>query len=329
MKKIILAALLVLALIAGLAGCTKAQDVNAAQDGENLKGAITVSGAWALYPMAVKWAEEFQKIHPDVQIEISAGGAGKGMADALAQIVDIGMVSRAIYQEEIDQGAWWVAVTKDAVVPMISESNPVLNELLSQGVKKDTFVDIWISGDTKDWKDVVSINSEISSDTSINVYTRSDSCGAAQVWAEFLGGNQEDLIGIGIYGDPGLLEAVKKDALGIGYNNINYAYDASTKTSVKGSKVLPIDINNNGKLDEDENFYDSQEEIINAIATNKYPSPPARDLYFVSYGKPQNPLVTEFIEWILTDGQQYVHDAGYINLSDEKINEELKKLESD
>ena len=42
-----------------------------------------MSGAWALYPMAVTWSEEFRKIHPGVQIDISAGGAGKGMADCL------------------------------------------------------------------------------------------------------------------------------------------------------------------------------------------------------------------------------------------------------
>ena len=47
-----------------------------------------MSGAFALYPLANKWAEEFQKIHPDVRFNISAGGAGKGMADALARAVD-------------------------------------------------------------------------------------------------------------------------------------------------------------------------------------------------------------------------------------------------
>ena len=45
-----------------------------------LVGTIRVSGAWALYPMAVRWSEEFKKIHPKVRIDISAGGAGKGVA---------------------------------------------------------------------------------------------------------------------------------------------------------------------------------------------------------------------------------------------------------
>ena len=60
-----------------------------------LQGTIRVSGAWALYPMMVRWGEEFRKIHPKVRVDISAGGAGKGIADALAGLVDIGMVSRS------------------------------------------------------------------------------------------------------------------------------------------------------------------------------------------------------------------------------------------
>lgn len=73
---------------------------------DKLKGQLSISGAFALYPMTVKWAEEFRKIHPDVRIDISAGGAGKGIADALSGMVDIGMVSREIYQDEIKKGAF-------------------------------------------------------------------------------------------------------------------------------------------------------------------------------------------------------------------------------
>ncbi|HEX3009128.1 MAG TPA: substrate-binding domain-containing protein, partial [Bacteroidales bacterium] len=61
-----------------------------AQKAGGLKGRITISGAFALYPMAVKWAEEFRKLNPQVKIDISAGGAGKGMTDAISKVADIG-----------------------------------------------------------------------------------------------------------------------------------------------------------------------------------------------------------------------------------------------
>ncbi|MCE8429450.1 MAG: hypothetical protein J5U19_13805, partial [Candidatus Methanoperedens sp.] len=50
---------------------------------QELEGTISLSGAFALYPMAVRWGEEFQKLHPKVKVDISAGGAGKGMTDTL------------------------------------------------------------------------------------------------------------------------------------------------------------------------------------------------------------------------------------------------------
>jgi len=81
----------------------------------SLQGTIRVSGAWALYPMMVKWAEEFKKVYPQVRIDLSAGGAGKGITDALSGLVDIGMVSRELRPEEIDQKAFYIPVVKDAV----------------------------------------------------------------------------------------------------------------------------------------------------------------------------------------------------------------------
>lgn len=302
-------------------GCQKSSQARL----DELEGTITVSGAWALYPMAVKWAEEFQKIHPKVRIDVAAGGAGKGMADALSHIVDIGNVSRDIYPEEIKKGAWWVSVTKDAVVPTINENNPVLEDLLTEGVDREIFAGIWLTGEIKNWGEVV--GKEVTE--AIHVYTRSDACGAAEIWAKFLGKNQEDLLGVGVYGDPGLAEAVKKDVCGIGYNNINYVYDASSKGQVEGLRVLPIDLDGNNLIDEDEDFYDTRDEIVRAIAVGKYPSPPARDLHFVCGGKPKRKVVIEFIKWVLCDGQRYVPETGYINLTDEKLQEELKKLEGE
>ena len=98
-----------------------------------LKGKITVSGAFALYPLMVTWADEFQKINPGVKIEVSAGGAGKGMSDVLGGLVDIGMVSRDILPAEVDRGAVYVASAIDAVVPTINAGNPVKDDTAGEG----------------------------------------------------------------------------------------------------------------------------------------------------------------------------------------------------
>jgi phosphate transport system substrate-binding protein len=304
-------------------GKSPADDGSGEVDAPALKGTMILSGAWALYPMAVKWAEEFRKIHPNVKIDIGAGGAGKGMADCLAGVADIGMVSREIYPEEMKKGAWWVSVTKDGVVATANAANPVIEELLATGISREKFVGIWIDGTVLNWSDLVDATGE----APIDIYTRSDACGAAGTWAAYLGKKQEDLLGVGVYGDPGLAQAVRQDVLGIGYNNVNYAYDNETKGQVEGIRVVPIDLNNDGLVDSTEDFYAERDDLIRAIAAGIYPSPPARDLYFVSPGVPQRSVVREFVRWVLTDGQQYVPESGYINLSEERLREELKRLD--
>lgn len=291
---------------------------------EKKSGQISISGAFALYPMVIRWADEYRKINPGVRFDISAGGAGKGISDALNGMVEIGMVSREIYPEEIKKGAFTISVTKDAVVAVVSELNPVINDIMAKGLKKDAGNNIWITGRYKTWAQAFGTKTT----SPIHVYTRSDACGAAEMWAKFFDKKQEDLLGVGVFGDPGLAQAIKKDPLGIGFNNIGYVYDATTRQQIKGLKVIPLDLNNNGIIDPDENFYNSMNDLIAAIASGKYPSPPSRELYFVMKGSPKNnKVLTDFIRWVLADGQKYVNEAGYITLPKEKIELELKKLQ--
>ncbi len=286
-----------------------------------VKGAISISGAFALYPMMTRWAEEFQHIHPGVQFDISAGGAGKGMADVLSGAVDIGMVSREVTSDEENQGAYWVAVTKDAVFATINAENPVADQLLAQGVTRETFTKIFVTGEITTWGEVVG-RPEITD--AIHVYTRSDACGAAETWAGYLGARQADLIGTGIYGDPGLLDAVANDPLGIGYNNLGYAFDLLEGEPATGTIVLPLDLNGNGLTGPDESL-GSRDEALASIASGRYPSPPARELNLVTLGKPSG-LVQAFVEWILTEGQRYVSNAGFIQLTAEQLEAGLLKI---
>jgi phosphate transport system substrate-binding protein len=293
-----------------------------AQSAGQLKGTITISGAWALYPMMVRWGEEFQRLHPEVRLDISAGGAGKGMADALAGAVDIGMVSREVYPEEVEKGAFWVSVTKDAVFCTVNEQNPVWEELRQQGISRDTLIGIYVTGEITTWGQVVG---RPGVSDPIHVFTRSDACGAAATWADYLDKKQEDLLGVGVYGDPGVLEAVIRDPLGIGFNNLNYVFDYETGEPVTGARVMSLDLDGNHQVDPDE-AYDTKAQAINAVAEGRYPSPPARDLNLVSKGQPHG-LTMTFIRWVLTDGQDYVPEVGYIPLTQEQLKAELKKLE--
>ena len=296
--------------------------ISACSSGKKKEQTISLSGAFALYPMAVKWSEEYQKEHPEIKFNISAGGAGKGVADALSGAVDLGMLSRAVEQQEIDNGLWFVAVTKDAVIPTINVGNPVLETLKKRGLTKDEFRKIYITGEITNWNQLPGVTTDLA----VNVYTRSDACGAAATWAEYIGGKQEDLKGTGIFGDPGLAEAVVKDVNGVGFNNTIFLYDLKTGGKNPGIDVIPNDVNGNGTIDPEEAFYDQFAQVLAAIGEGKYPSPPARDLYFVAKGKPQKQAVTDFLNWVITKGQAFVPEAGYVPLTETTLQEQVSKL---
>lgn len=289
-----------------------------------LSGKITMSGAYALYPMAVKWAEEFKKINPGVTFDIQGGGAGKGMTDVLSGTVHFGMVSRDISPEEVKKGAYGIAVCKDAVIPTINPNNPYIDLIKQKGITRQQFYKIFITGEITTWGEVLGNKSM----KPIKLFTRSDAAGAAESWAKFLGASykQEDLLGTGVYADPGLAQAVSKDPLALGYNNINFVYDNVSRKPQPGLFPCPIDLNGNRIYDANEKVYATLDAINDAILSGAYPSPPARNLLLVTKGRPTNALQVAFLKWVLSDGQKFVDQAGFVKLPDDLLKKEAAAL---
>ena len=133
--------------------------------------------------------------------------------------------------------------------------------------------------------------------------------------------------GIGVNGDPGLADAVKKDINGIGFNSYPYIYDIKSGKKIQGIDIIPIDVNGNGTIDADENFYENIRIFEKAVNDGKYPSPPVRNLYFLlKAGVKIKPEVLDFFQWVLTDGQKFLAMAGYVPLPKGDLSGSLKKL---
>lgn len=311
---------LIILIILMIAGCRPGG--RRAADKGDLEGDVSISSSFALYPLILKLTDDFHATHPGVQFDISAGGTAKCVSDTLNGLVDLGGISREVHPQEKERGLWSVAIARDAVLAIVSENNLYLHDLLRKGASKDALARIWIAGDLKDWGEM------LGGPTSqpIHDYTRADLCGAGEIWGLFLGGSQEDLQGIGVHGESWMAGAVRRDPLGIGYTNLNFAYDARTLAPVSGISILPIDFDGNGRIDAEEDFYSSRTQVLEAIASQKYPSPPSRDLYLVCDGAPRRECVREFLVWALTQGQAYISGTGYIPLPGSMLEESLRSL---
>lgn len=314
-SNVLIGILLVSFLLSSFTGC------KAKADGEKQ---IAISGAWALYPMMCVWADEYQQTH-NVKIEVAGGGAGKGMSDVLMEQVDIAMCSRPVTEAELKQGAFYIAVTKDAVIATINAKNPVIKEIFKYGLSRQDLEKIFFR-EVKEWGTLFGKNL---SDDTITVLGRSDASGAAKVWANYLGkytqSEIQDCADANYNGDMNLANGVKQQKNAIGFNNLNYTYNMEDGSFAPGIRPVPLDLNGNNKLDPKEDFYQIRKALVKNVSRGVYPSPPARKEYLVAKGD-FSKTAKKFVNWILTDGQQYVSQNGYVILSSEMLKQELNYL---
>lgn len=317
--KLLSGALAFISMISGLSSC--GMDSMGGQSKE-LEGQVSVSGAFALYPLAVQWSNDFQVRYPGVKIDVSAGGAGKGMTDVLNGMVDYAMLSRELHQEEKGAGAVAFIVGRDAVIPVFNADNPYSEIILKRGITSLEARKIWVTGEITTWGQLLGNGDR----HKINVYTRSDACGAAQTFSLWFDAKQEDMRGTAVFGDPGIAKAVQGDKWGIGFNNLAYAFDPQTHKPQENLALFPIDVDKNGLISPEEDCYDTKERLVHAIELETLPSPPARNLYFVSKGAPKDSASLAFIKYVMKDGQRYNEPAGYVRISGKLHSENMKAL---
>lgn len=277
--------------------------------------------------MVEVWADIYEE-DTDTTFDISGGGTGVGVSDVLNGQVDIAMMGREPEQEEIDQGLFAVPMLIDTVVGTVNVDNPVLDELQENGLTREELEAIF-TREITNWGELV----EADVDEEIVVYGRSDASAAYKKWGDFLGGEDdayteselEELADENHNGDQPVAEAVSREPNAISLNNINYVYDLESGELEGDIRPVPLDADGDGTLSDEEDFYETRDEFLAAVEDGQYPSPPAREMFLASDGQFEDDAY-DFVEWVLTDGQEYVRENGYVPLDDDRLEEAQNKL---
>ncbi len=293
-----------------------------AQIPEVTSGRIQISGAYALYPLVKIWVDEFQKEYPDIEFEIMETGTGQGLQDIILGKADLAMVSREITPGEIPDSNWIAPVARGGVVAVFNSSNPGFDQIMKRGLTTAEILEIFISDVPLKWNRFIDINS----DNDIQVFSRLDDSGAADVFAGFLNSSQNDFTGNKVLGDDIMVQSIQQHKYSIGFCNLNYAFNLETGKPLSGIQVLPIDLNFNAKIDINEEIADSLYVFQRKIWTHQFPRNLCRTLYIVSSRVPENEKRL-FMRWILSEGQEYVVKTGYCELNSSEILCKLNSLE--
>ena len=96
------------------------------------EGTVKVGGSSSVSPVMEKLAEEYEKLNPDVNIEVSASDSSTGMSATAEGTLDIGLASRDIKQSEVEKGLIATAIAKDGIAVIINHKNTVNDITLEQ-----------------------------------------------------------------------------------------------------------------------------------------------------------------------------------------------------
>ncbi|MCL2078396.1 MAG: substrate-binding domain-containing protein [Oscillospiraceae bacterium] len=112
-----------------------------------LSGTLKIGGSTSVDPLMQLLAAEYKALNSDVNIEISGGGSGVGISEAIDGIVNIGMSSRELRDsEKPDLNEYVIAL--DGVAVIVNKDNPV------DGMDMETVKNIFIGEMTK-WSEII------------------------------------------------------------------------------------------------------------------------------------------------------------------------------
>ena len=294
----------------------------ATESKNDISGSFTISGAYALYPLVKKWCNDFMNIHPSVKIIVTKGGTGLGIDDLQAKKNQLAMISRPLTDEEQTEGIWVVPVAKEGVAPIVNLRNPYLKRILASGINPEKLIKLYTRSETMTWGELLDTTSK----EKAIVYTRGDESGAAVVWANFLWKESTDLKGTKVVGDEEMIKSIQGNQFAIGYCNFAYAFDSITGERIKDIQVMPIDLDFDKNIDKKEIPFTNINKAHRGLWLGYYPKNLTRELTFGSLGKPTDPAILAFLNYILTTGQADVASSGLCELNDVYIKNALNTL---
>ena len=137
---------------------------------------ITIQGSTTVNPIMMAVEEEYEKIHPNVRISITANGSGTGAAAAIDGTADIGMLSRDLKTSETDAGLVPTVIGKDGIAIIVNKSVTGIDNLTLAQIAKI------YDGTYTNWNQLGGV------DHAIDVCGRESSSGTRGAFEELLSG---------------------------------------------------------------------------------------------------------------------------------------------
>jgi phosphate transport system substrate-binding protein len=297
---------------------------------------ITLQGTGATFPAPLyqRWFSEYNKLHPEVQINYQALGSGAGVKQFQQGLVNFGASDAAMTDAEM------AAVKQGVVLLPMTAGSIVLAYNLPDGpgevkLSREAYVGIFL-GKITQWNDPVIAKANPGAklpDTKITVVTRSDGSGTTFVFTSHLSAVSPDWksgpgagkavnfpVGVAGKGNPGVTALIKQTPGAIGYVEFGYARQSGMPTAIlenkAGNYVIASLASGKTALASVQLPPDLRAWITDPTPADAYPI--VTYTWLLCYKKYQDPKVAETLKSVirfgLSQGQSYSIDLGYIPL---------------
>ncbi len=277
------------------AGCSSRPDASDLESPPTITN-IENKGSDTIVNLALAWAERYSQINSDVNISVTGGGSGTGIAALINGTVDIANASRQIKSEEIEaieangQEPVEFVIARDAIAIIVNLNNPVEQLTLQQ------ISDIY-SGKINNWQEIggedrpiVRLSRETNSGTHIYFLEEVLRLGEKDNKTLF---TTDTLL---LPSSEGIGTEVRQNPNAIGYDGLGYV--------THDMKVIAV------ARDEGGPYVLPSAETVNL---GQYPI--SRDLYMYTNGQPGEVIAT-YLEWILSaDAQEIVTELGFVPIT--------------
>jgi phosphate transport system substrate-binding protein len=309
---------------------------------------INAGGATFPYPMYSKWFNEYNKMHPNIQINYQSQGSGFGKAQLAARAIDFGASDGPMTDDELSKAGFKILhfpTVMGADVP--SYNIPGVTGTLKFTQK--ALAGIFLGTITK-WNDpeLTKVNPgvKLPSDDIIVVH-RSDASGTTYIWTDFLSKISNDWktkvgtgtsvnwpVGLGGKGNEGVMGTVKQTPDSIGYVELIYAIQnhepygdvenadgVFVKASLEGVSAAAAGAAANMPDD-------FRVSITNAPGKTSYPVSSFTWLLIPAQiqDASKREAIKAFLKWMLADGQKDCEALSYAKLPAPVIAKETKAI---
>jgi phosphate transport system substrate-binding protein len=297
----------------------------------------TLNGAGATFPNPIysKWFSEYNKLHPDVQINYQSLGSGAGIRQLLNGTVDFGASDGPMSDEQLKQ-----AKTKILHIPtVLGAVVPAYNVPGISGEVKFTpevLAGIFL-GKIQNWNDpaIAQANPGVKfPNQPIIVIYRSDGSGTTFIFTDYLSKISKDwessvgkgtsvkwAIGLGGKGNEGVAGQIRQLQGSIGYVELIYAVENKiTYGSVKNAAGNFVKASLDGVTEAAASVKtmppDFRVSITNAPGKTAYPISSFTWLLIPeqSSDPKKGKIIADFLEWMVTDGQKMTTQLSYAPL---------------